>query len=408
MTDIKPRARQKPLCEIDLGSNGNRFAPTTLDEAERWIAKETAAWGWLSQIPQQNHDHSVRAALSLLNDAAYQVQQARGYGDSQPEHVSNQLQTACARLVEVYQQLRLPHTSTPTFKRIEAVRAQWGPSVASLFAYVHVPSPSGYQPNLSSIEAWQGLYLGLQDRFGSQGPNQSRLEAIEQAFEEARARSENIAQTKRAELEALHRDWEEFVVGATNRSAADRSAFDEAQLGRARDFQTVQRTHTDAMDAIRRSFKQEMTLRAPVGYWEAKHQEHEIASRRWGLGTAAMMVFCCLGLATTIYEFLWRSGGSTPATWQVAVLALLGLFGVWATRLVVRVWLSHVHLATDAAERVVMVKTYLALGADGMPSADADRQHLLQALFRPASDGIVKDEGIPPSFLEVLTRQQRN
>jgi hypothetical protein len=121
-----------------------------------------------------------------------------------------------------------------------------------------------------------------------------------------------------------------------------------------------------------------------------------------------MMVFCCLGLATTIYEFLWRSGGSTPATWQVAVLALLGLFGVWATRLVVRVWLSHVHLATDAAERVVMVKTYLALGADGMPSADADRQHLLQALFRPASDGIVKDEGIPPSFLEVLTRQQRN
>jgi hypothetical protein len=34
-----------------------------------------------------------------------------------------------------------------------------------------------------------------------------------------------------------------------------------------------------------------------------------------------------------------------------------------------------------------------------------DRQLILTALFRPAADGIVKDEGIPPSMLEFLTRQ---
>jgi hypothetical protein len=54
-----------------------------------------------------------------------------------------------------------------------------------------------------------------------------------------------------------------------------------------------------------------------------------------------------------------------------------------------------------------MVQTYLALIEGGKLTNGEDRQLILQALFRPASDGIVKDEGIPASFFEVLTRGPR-
>ncbi len=77
---------------------------------------------------------------------------------------------------------------------------------------------------------------------------------------------------------------------------------------------------------------------------------------------------------------------------------------MWGIRLIVRMFLSHLHLATDAAERVVMTQTYLSL-LDGkhLPN-DEDRKLILQALFRPTSDGIVKDEGVPFSLAEALTR----
>jgi len=43
------------------------------------------------------------------------------------------------------------------------------------------------------------------------------------------------------------------------------------------------------------------------------------------------------------------------------------------------------------------------LESDKMPSDD-DRKLVLQPLFRPASDGIVKDEGLPHPGLDLLTK----
>ena len=60
-------------------------------------------------------------------------------------------------------------------------------------------------------------------------------------------------------------------------------------------------------------------------------------------------------------------------------------------------FLNHQHLGTDAAQRVTMVQTYLALiESDKLPK-DEDRKLILQSLFRPGSDGIVKDDDSEPT-----------
>ena len=122
-----------------------------------------------------------------------------------------------------------------------------------------------------------------------------------------------------------------------------------------------------------------------------------------GIATAAGV------LGWLIHDLLrTATPGTPPETWRLAILVLISVFAVWGVRLVVRMFLSHLHLSTDAAERVVMVRTYLSLLEGDRLASKEDRQLILQALFRPATDGIVKDEGIPFSLAEVLTRQGKS
>jgi hypothetical protein len=94
----------------------------------------------------------------------------------------------------------------------------------------------------------------------------------------------------------------------------------------------------------------------------------------------------------------------SATTWHLGSFILLATLSFWFIRLLVRIFLSNLHLENDAAERVTMAKTYLALIRDGsLPKGD-NISTILAALFRPTGDGIVKDEGVPPSTLEWFTK----
>lgn len=114
------------------------------------------------------------------------------------------------------------------------------------------------------------------------------------------------------------------------------------------------------------------------------------------------MLFVAIGAVA--YWVLANLRDGKPEAWRVATLGLVGVIGVWATRLIVRMFLSHIHLETDSAERVTMVKTYLSLlEAEALPTDD-DRKLILEALFRPASDGIVKEDALSNPALDILTK----
>ena len=83
---------------------------------------------------------------------------------------------------------------------------------------------------------------------------------------------------------------------------------------------------------------------------------------------------------------------------------MLAILCFWFIRLLVRIFLSSMHLENDAAERVTMAKTYLALIRSDSLSKGDNINTVLAALFRPTGDGIVKDEGVPPSTLEWFTK----
>jgi hypothetical protein len=398
----------KPIYTLDLGGNGGRFAPTSLSEATEWIQRELAAWSWTYNISGGNHDQSIREALSQLNSAQSQVNQAEQYREANPQHYAQILLGIAATITDVFVHRKLPHTSSPIFKRLEAYRTEAGDLAATFFVCVHVPPSQGYHPQPQSLQSWRGLLDGFLDRYPPASIVSSKLRASEASFEELRSRVEAMIGEKTTTLDSLHRDYQTNADSIATTLASQVKDFSDAQTERSTGFETLLGEHKTELANLRRTFREEMSLRAPAEYWTSKRTTHLWIAGITGILSFASIAVCGAFLVGEINSLMAKSvSGSTPENWKIAILILISLFAVWAVRLVVRLFLSHTHLTTDAAERVVMLKTYLSLlEGDSLASAD-DRQLILQAIFRPASDGIVKDEAVPPSFMEYLTRSPR-
>ena len=370
---------------------------------------EQSFWSWTHNRSQGNHDQGIKQALGQLSQASSHFQQASQYKDSHPQQYQEQISAVQNLLHDVFIQRKLPHSSTPLAKRIDAYRKNTDDQAGSFFASVLVPPPPSHHFQPQDLVAWRGVVEGLIDRFNlTNAPLKGRKQAAEQSFEQLRVKAEALLGEKTTSYDALHRDYGALAETIGTAAGEQTTHFDTAQTQREDDFVKLVDEHKQEMENLRKTFREEIALRAPAEYWETKRTGHVLMARITGGLSFAGIGGAAAVLSWFVHDLLRTTTPNTaPETWRVAVLVLIGLFTVWGVRLFVRMFLSHLHLTTDAAERVVMVRTYLSLLEGDRLSNKEDRQLILQALFRPASDGIVKDEGLPPSMFEFLTRQSK-
>jgi hypothetical protein len=86
---------------------------------------------------------------------------------------------------------------------------------------------------------------------------------------------------------------------------------------------------------------------------------------------------------------------SDPPLYLYGLLAAIGLVLIWIVRIEVRLLLSHIHLSTDAAERQVLIQTYLAMLKTSDTHAIEARELILNAIFRSANDGLISSDTMP-------------
>ena len=80
---------------------------------------------------------------------------------------------------------------------------------------------------------------------------------------------------------------------------------------------------------------------------------------------------------------------------------------LWYVRMQMKLFLSERHLALDALERSTFAEVYIEfLGEkDSSNEAAGQRAAVYAALFRPTTDGIVKEEGgLDPSIAAALSK----
>lgn len=405
MSDNNPAETDppRPLFSLDLGENGGVFAPASLDELESWVRTESSFWNWLKGAKAGDYARVFQKYLEPLTQSVRHAGDAKRHANTNQAAVDASV-IQCRRSIEIaFNEHSTPHSSTQQAKRLQAM-SQQSPTAAAGYLYALLPEHHGILfENVPNIESWGGFFQGLNERFGMTGDGQ--LRAQREAFADLSAKMERLTGEKAAAYDELERCFNALTRGIGEAEANHKTDFEHLVATSEKAYKDALADHAGQMEALRETFREKMTLRSPVEYWRDRATRHRdraenlLKATFGSIGGLAVVV----GFGTFLV-FRTSVDPGKPEAWKLAILGFVGVLGVWAVRLIVRMFLSDRHLSIDAEERVTMVQTYLALMEDKKVPTDEDRKLILQPLFRPASDGIVKDEGPPHPALELLTR----
>ena len=172
------------------------------------------------------------------------------------------------------------------------------------------------------------------------------------------------------------------------------------------DFSDLTTKSAETLEAIRKTYDQELALRKPVEYWHTNYCKHSKLAKIFGWTALVIGVLLTAAMAWLVHWlFVGLKAGEDPKHWQLGILVVAAFFAIWIVRILLKLSFSNLHLATDAAERSTMIQTYLSMSREGTEFKAEDRKLILEHLFRSASDGLVKDDAAPPSLIEVITKK---
>ncbi|MEM1207776.1 MAG: DUF6161 domain-containing protein [Planctomycetota bacterium] len=199
-----------------------------------------------------------------------------------------------------------------------------------------------------------------------------------------------------------------------------RAAIDREWSSRLRDLDSAFDAKLAYVDRVINEYTRQLQFDEPRLHWTLKQRYHYLAASILGLVFFVSIAAALYGGYYFVEPLLLSPGEiavaageanpSTSATVLIRRLAIVGLFAsvafIWL-RLVIKLLLSQLHLASDAGERVTLIKTYLAFSVgkdDDDQTIEADRTLLLNTIFRTTSSGLIKDDALPPGVLDLVTR----
>jgi len=382
-------AKRKPIIEADLGENGGKVAFRSLEDIETWMQEEEKVWTWLAEAIQQ--DGNVNAVRAKQFQAWQQIRntvnQARPHLDT--PNAEAQLNAVKNNIMAYYGNIPIQtlHSSTPKAEYIHEVK-ETDPVLA---AYI------------------LGFFIGVPL---AQGVAKS-LEGALEGFLFQKGVRKNVTAEKRA-LTKLRKEWQASLIehkteiGEIQKKVDDKKEeIEKLRMKQQADFDQMVGNGKTELENIAQTYDQRLALQAPVQYWSGKKTAHHKLATIYGIAAGAWLAVSGCLLAVATYEVLNELKPDThPALWQSLTLVLSALVVLFVTRILVRITLSHLHLKEDAHERVTMAETYLSLLRHEGGPAKEDLELILKTLFRPTSDGLVKDDALPSPIMEWITRSK--
>ncbi|NIZ12929.1 DUF6161 domain-containing protein [Phaeobacter sp. HF9A] len=225
------------------------------------------------------------------------------------------------------------------------------------------------------------------------------------------------------------------LLAKENEALHDRlSALSKELEAQKRNFQAsyeaLSADYQDKFSTALASFVEDQKIKAPVELWQEKEKEHtERRDEAWtgyllALGLVAALIAAIIGVlcfGNEILERVLTPVGCDPVNKPElcngfsfrgmivsgSVLTLLTM-ALWFARIQMKEYLSERHLALDARERRAFAQAYIGLINEGDSVTDEakdQRALVYAALFRPSTDGIIKEDGgIDPSLTAALSK----
>lgn len=219
----------------------------------------------------------------------------------------------------------------------------------------------------------------------------------------------NIDAEKEA-LGALKTEWEnnlntlkgsfETTNGEIDATKGEISTYYTALQTQFTDFKTVKENE---FKTIIETYDKKLALQAPVEYWKNRSfWSYCIA------GGLAVTFFLLILIIFANFEPMARDvakGLTDKDYYPLIQFASITLVAIWSLRIIVKIFYSKLHLAEEAKEKEMFIKTYLSLlrESDGIKD-DSDRHLILQSIFAPSKNGIIQDDGLPMNVIENIVK----
>ncbi|MGA3285061.1 MAG: DUF6161 domain-containing protein [Verrucomicrobiota bacterium] len=382
--------------EVSLGKDSGTKVFNSLEELTNWLAMEQQFWSWLGQHPQTNEKLTI---LNLFNRFADAVkQQVNEINTLKNLEIQRNQKLDLTQLFknigdyfkDFYENQRGIPSETPRGKFLEQLKNEQGHGVACFAC--------GYFMGVGFSYGGYDGFRGATAAYNFDSGSKDSAVSEKQALDELRLYWQGVFQKFENDLHVESEKHRQLNSAAEIQLTSQKENFDQLVSTSKDDWQKLKTTYDD-----------ELAIRAPVLYWKSKAKSHLILS--WIFAGIAVII---AGTIFTLLYFELKQLIGPPANleqpelwhpeyWRLAILIASALIGVWMAGIVVRLFLSNMHLQTDAKERVVMVQTYLALLRRGKISKD-DEHFILKTLFRPTATGIVKDDAVPLTALDALTK----
>jgi len=391
---------------FDFGANGGKFTFESMEDLQKFAEAEVAFWSFLEQAEQLDLPEQFKGfARTLLGRIQGLIPQIVRF---------NRGALSEAQLMRSFQELfyvapkattgqgRVPLSRTPKAQYLAAAFRSDGP-VRALAAISIETDPVISQNFYQNPIALRGIisYLNYLEGLSEVEPDAIR-EAIELNAREYRERFESDT----LKFEKLHQQSADLIRRGERLQAISARWTQHRWKRRNSNIRSELDRHVAAFKQTEDTYKTFMKLKAPAEYWEQKAKGHDIRTLIFGC-VSALWAVVAGGLLFLFVQSIFEkamglttleTGSGVIVPINSGVLLILGAQGLiastivfWIARVLVRLFLSELHLAMDARERTTMVQCYLALSEEG--EVEESSLHIvLQSLFRPTQDGIVKDD----------------
>ena len=253
---------------------------------------------------------------------------------------------------------------------------------------------SGLRTQLDNISSKTAISAFREESTAALDNQVDKLGAVERQAAEIR-NSITAATSEIAQLNAR-------VSGANkNLNEEIRIEFEKSKTAMTNELSQIQGDVKTQIESHRQAVADQITTSEAHTYWATKKKFHAVGFWIGTVVTAVAAVGSLWAVWCLWMQYFSTDNGFHP--WNMGFAAFTATVLLLMLRLLSRITISNLHLATEADERVVMTKTYLAFGEYGKLS-DEHRTLMLNALFRPSTTGLVKEDAVPPSMLDLATR----
>lgn len=395
--------------------NGNTLVLVDAVGIIKWVEAERKSWAWVDEHSKLTTE--VKAYLDILMNRLLKPAQTFVSTSGSPQSKQNLDVVLSKMQAAIDNETYLPgDTALSAYAR--DISVTYPELSANILKAAMMPYPQSNQltrPYLEGIAALSAFKLGT----AKKGATSTRR-LLDQLSERYLA---DISELKVASESRLN-ELDKAIVGReekVKRSTSGLARMLAKTKSNTREEQLELRTSAkDELDRLlsgsvkrigefEEFYETKIALATPIRYWKNKRYWHRISTVIFGgtfLSSAGFLVF-------EVNSYVQSFDGGFEAfmeSWNSAELGALGIVAIMVglslvfSRIIYRLFASQLHLWNDASERITMTETYLALAEKGH-NKDEFMGALVDRLFAPASDGVVKDDFGSISPLDALSRK---